>query len=161
MIRMTAVATVLLGAACAFRGAPVPVTGDARLLAGDWEGSYVSGETGRSGSIVFHLVAGADSAHGDVLMIPAQPVESRPPTAPEVPQLYRRLTRVLTISFVRCSDGEVTGRLDPYEDPETGERITTLFEGRLKAGALSGRFVTLYPGGHRAAGTWSVRRREE
>jgi len=161
MTKISGIAVLLLGAACAFRGAPVPVTGDARLLAGDWEGSYVSRETGRSGSIVFHLVAGADSAHGDVLMIPAQPVDLRLPTAPEVEQLYGRQTRVLTISFVRCTAAEVSGRLDPYEDPETGERVTTTFEGRLKGNTLTGSFVTLYQGGARAAGTWSVRRREE
>ena len=59
--------TALLAAACVYHGTPVPVTGDTRTLEGEWEGTYSSEQTGRSGSILFHLKAGTDSAWGDVL----------------------------------------------------------------------------------------------
>jgi len=161
MTRLRAtIAALLLGLGCTYQGTPVPVAGDTNLLAGEWDGTYVSQETGRSGSIVFHLKAGTDSAYGDVLMIPTQADYSRPPTLPESPQPFRKLGRVLTISFVQCEGGEVTGRLDPYEDPDTGERIYTTFEGRLKGNTFKGTFVTLYPtSGHRTAGKWSVERK--
>lgn len=156
------IAALLLGLGCTYQGTPVPVAGDTRLLAGEWEGTYSSPETGRTGSIVFHLKAGTDSAYGDVLMLPAQAEYWRPPTLPESPQPFHKPGRVLTISFVQCEAGRVTGRLDPYEDPDTGERIYTTFEGRLKGKTFKGTFVTLYPGsGHRVAGTWSVERKQE
>src|SRR5256886_5468755 len=53
------------------RAVPVGGTaGDMAALAGQWEGSYSSASTGRSGSISFTLSAGNDSAFGDVIMIP-------------------------------------------------------------------------------------------
>jgi len=63
---------LLLAGACTYHGTPVPVVGDTRSLSGEWEGTYSSEQTGRSGSIMFHLKAGTDSAWGDVLMIPEQ-----------------------------------------------------------------------------------------
>jgi hypothetical protein len=150
-------ALVLLGA-CTYQGTPVPVMGDTRLLAGDWEGTYQSEETGRSGTINFSLKAGTDSAFGDVWMVPRQAEHLQHPGAdPGDYRPPRALPRPLRISFVRCADGEVTGTLDPYEDPETGERIFTTFEGRIEGSTFSGRFVSLYqPSGVRARGTWSV-----
>ena len=157
-----ALAALLLGSGCTYQGTPVPVAGNTSLLAGQWDGTYSSRETGRTGSIVFHLKAGTDSAYGDVLMIPAQADYSRPPTLPDSPQPFRKPSRVLTISFVQCDDGAVTGRLDPYEDPDTGERIYTTFEGRLKGNSFKGTFTTLYPGGvHRVTGKWSAERKRE
>ena len=50
---------------------PVPVLGtrtDIAALTGEWVGTYTSGESGREGSIVFQLEAGADTAQGDVMM---------------------------------------------------------------------------------------------
>ena len=51
-------------AACAVPSPPVPVVGapsDVAQLAGEWEGQYSSVETGRRGSIFFHIAAGTDS----------------------------------------------------------------------------------------------------
>lgn len=152
-------ATALLGTGCGFQGTPVPVTGETALLEGEWEGTYTSRESGRVGSILFRLAAGTDSAYGDVLMIPAQVGTMRMPGAPEIPQAERKLPTALAISFVRCEDGEVTGRLDPYRDPDTGERVFTTFEGRLHGNEFRGTFTTFYQGsGHRVTGTWSVKR---
>ena len=61
-LRTGAVSGLLFAAACVAPGTPVPVVGDIQLLAGRWEGSYQSEETGRMGSIAFELEAGTDSA---------------------------------------------------------------------------------------------------
>ena len=147
-------------AACTTTGAVVPVIGDARALVGEWRGTYGSDETGRTGSIVFTLAAGADSAFGDVVMVPA--TEDPTPagrTGIENPHLHR-LPRVLAISFVQCGGGEITGRLDVYQDPDTHERVLTTFAGRLQGNTLKGTFVSLFEtSGHRAGGKWEVTRK--
>ena len=163
MSRMSRViAAVLLGTSCTWQGTPIPVTGDTRVLQGDWEGTYFSEQSGRTGSILFQLKAGSDSAYGDVLMIPAQAEEVGPSRLPPIPEMFRRSPRVLRISFVQCGGGEVTGLLDPYQDPDTGERVYTTFAGRFKGNELQGTFSSSYPGGvHRLAGTWSVKRKPQ
>ena len=145
-------------AGCQFQGTPVPMIGDTRLLAGDWEGTYSSDETGRSGLIHFSLKAGTDSAFGDVWMVPRHADQGYRPAADPGDQSFpRALPRPLPTSFVRCADGDVTGRLHPYEDPETGERIFTTFEGTLHGSRFEGRFASLYqPSGMRASGVWTV-----
>lgn len=73
-MRAPGLIVLLAAAGCASNRAPVPVTGERAELAamaGRWEGWYRSDETGRSGSIVFRLTAGGDSAAGDVVMTPA------------------------------------------------------------------------------------------
>jgi hypothetical protein len=160
MSRMSSVvAAVMLGTSCTYQGTPVPVTGETSLLEGEWEGTYSSDQSGRTGSILFQLKAGTDSAYGDVLMIPAQVEELRSPNQPQVPGLVRKPARLLRISFIRCEDGQVTGNLDPYEDPDTRERILTTFEGRLRGNEFNGAFSSFYPGsGHLVSGKWSVKR---
>lgn len=154
-----AAALLMLGAGCTYQGTPVPVVGDTKLLEGEWDGSYSSPQTGRTGSIVFQLKAGTDSAYGDVLMVPAQAEELWSPSRPQSPETIRKPARLLRIAFVRCGDSHVTGNLDPYEDPNTGERILTTFEGTLRGDEFSGEFLSLYPGsGQRVTGTWSVKR---
>ena len=86
-------------------------------------GGYPGAQCGRAGSILFPLMAATDSAYGDVLMVPAQVEELRSPNQPQVPDFVRKPARVLRISFIRCGDGQVSGNLEPYEDPNTGERI--------------------------------------
>ncbi|HLG05900.1 MAG TPA: hypothetical protein VI383_07110 [Gemmatimonadales bacterium] len=147
-------------AGCIYRGTPVPVAGDTRLLAGEWEGTYESEATGRSGIITFSLKAGTDSAFGDVLMVPRRAEYPQAPGAEPGGNLPRAMTRLLRISFVWCAAGAVTGRLDPYEDPDTGERIQTVFEGLLDRSTFAGTFVSVYAtSGRRVAGTWTVTRK--
>jgi hypothetical protein len=149
-----------LTAACASPGSPVPVAGDTRILAGEWDGTYMSRETGRSGSIVFRLKAGTDSAFGDVVMVPATADLPEARVNAPAPDPLRRMPRVLTISFVQCGDGEVTGRLDPYEDPDTHERVVTTFQGRLSGNRFEGTFVSVIgTSGYRVAGTWWAERK--
>lgn len=152
---------VMLGAGCTYQGTPVPVVGDTQLLEGEWDGTYSSEQVGRSGSIQFQLKAGTDSAYGDVLMIPARMEEVQLPTVAFVPGQFRKTPHLLKISFVRCEGGDVTGRIDPYVDPDTGEQIYTTFEGRLRGKEFQGTFSTYYPGSSRAlTGKWLVTRRK-
>ena len=156
------VATALLGASCTWQGTPVPIVGPTESLAGEWEGSYSGLQTGRTGSILFRLKAGTDSAYGDVVMIPVGADEVKPQVLAQSVEHSRRMPHLLRISFVRCEPGKVAGTLDPYSDPETGERVLTTFEGSLQGAEFQGTFSSLYPGsGRRLAGTWSVKRTKQ
>jgi hypothetical protein len=137
-------AAVLAG--CGGSQAPVPVVGraaDVSQLAGEWYGEYSSVESGRSGSIVFKLVAGADSATGDVVMTPQwvtrqgnMPMQPSPTPQPT--------SQPLSIRFVRVSGGQVSGALDPYPDPNCGCTLHTTFVGRLRADTLEGTYTSLH-----------------
>jgi hypothetical protein len=93
----------------------VPIEGTARdlsALAGRWEGEYESPATGRLGSIVFDLTAGADHAKGDVLMIPRGSTTSygpMPRTGQESPS-PAATSQILTIRFVKAEGGKVRSR---------------------------------------------------
>jgi hypothetical protein len=72
MARWTLVA-VAASLACASTPETVPLVGsrsDVSSLVGEWSGEYDGGSSGRSGSIVFVLRSAADTARGDVMMIP-------------------------------------------------------------------------------------------
>ena len=78
---VAALAVVAMG--CRTRLDPVPVAGvhtEVEQLIGDWDGTYSSSESRRTGSIFFQITAHGDSAFGDVLM-PVTPgtVGPRPP----------------------------------------------------------------------------------
>ena len=122
---------VLLGlvAACSANPSPVPVqasAADRDHLAGRWEGTYESQETGRSGSIVFNLDAGRDIGRnrvrlhiGDVVMVPAERDRRSYQTdrsLPRSPQMAP--AEVIPIRFVRVRGDRVTGRLEAYRAPE-------------------------------------------
>ena len=151
----------------AARQPPVPLAGtprDVAALAGQWEGSYTSAATGRSGSISFTLSTGTDSAFGDVIMIPrgwGRPLQAwdRPGSA-GAPGTQPRAA-VLTINFVRVAGGRVTGRLAPYADPESGAPLATTFEGQLSGDVIEGTYTTLGAGsGVAQRGQWKVTRRK-
>ncbi len=153
----------MLLAACAANRTPVPVVGpsaDIAALAGEWVGDYSSTESGRSGSISFTLRAAADSAFGDVVMIPAgwgRPLAPwRRETAAAAP---RPQPEVLTINFVRVEGCCVSGTLVPYADPETGARLVTAFTGRLNGDTIEGTYTTRLPSGATQTGRWTVQRR--
>jgi hypothetical protein len=132
--------------ACTGTQAPVPVSGseaDLAQLAGEWVGEYSSVETGRSGSIVFHLIAGTDSAHGDVLMSAgAMQAQPRMPETGQVPGAQVPAPQTLAISFVRIAGGRVSGRLAPYTDPDCQCPMRTVFEGRLNGTVLEGTYTS-------------------
>jgi hypothetical protein len=160
--------------ACAAKHAPVPLVGehaDVSALIGQWSGDYSSAESGRAGSISFTLRAAADSAFGDVIMVPSgtgkplvpwRPQDqtnpgaqvTQPTGANQSPQ-----TTVLTIRFVRVESGHVSGTLAPYAEPQSGARLLTTFTGEVKGNSITGSYSTLLPSGETQTGRWSVERR--
>ena len=166
MFRSPALATLLMLAltACGAARAPVPLVGaaaDVGALTGEWAGEYSSAESGRSGSISFTLRAAGDSAFGDVVMIPRAWGRALVPwTQPNVAGSGQApASTVLTIRFVRVERGHVSGTLDPYADPQTGERLLTAFTGELSGNTITGTYTTRLPSGETQSGRWSVQRR--
>ena len=159
-IGILAVIPVVIGA-CATVPTPVPVVGDTASLsqlAGEWGGDY-RGQT-RSGTIVFRLEAGADTAYGDVVMIPRQRRESRlPEQDPSAGLPTPRTVEVLTIAFVRASGGGLSGRLTPYRDPECDCVLDARFQGRIRGDVIEGTYTsTPVTGGPTQTSTWKVKR---
>ncbi len=145
-IAVVAMAFMVLGsqAACRTTSPSVQVLAQRAELAslvGEWVGEYSSAESGRSGSIVFKLAAGADSAAGDVVMTPRGGGE--PLSANEPPGGAARPTpQPLRIRFVRLESGAVSGTLEPYRDPELGILLSTVFTGTLDGDQIRGTFTT-------------------
>jgi hypothetical protein len=132
---MLAAALAVFGSGCAALHSLIPVFGppqDLAALVGEWHGEYGSSQTGRTGSILFELQAGRDTASGDVVMIPRESRISPARVEPQTMRSARALADVLRIRFVRIEDGKVSGRLDPYRDPENGAALVTTFIGRLR-----------------------------
>jgi|SRR5688572_9357423 hypothetical protein len=161
MWRQLACAAAVLTAACGAPSTPVPVAGtstDLQSLAGEWTGEYSSTETGRSGSIVFRLTAGTDSATGDVMMGPQGGVAGPGGSGASTPE-GARPTKVLTIRFVQVEGGTVRGRLDPYVEVECACTLLTVFNGELRGDTLSGSYTSrLQTTGQEQHGRWKVTR---
>lgn len=167
MLRFKSVPALLLPlvlAACGASRSRVPVMGtssDLSTLAGDWAGDYSSAESGRSGSISFTLRAATDSAFGDVTMIPAglgRPLQPwRGDNVTGAGQIAP--STVLTIRFVRVESTRVNGTLDPYADPQSGQRLLTTFTGEVKGNTIEGTYRTRLPSGETQSGRWTVQRR--
>lgn len=157
------IATCVAG--CSGAPEPVPVVGspaDLRALAGEWGGEYQGEATGRSGTIVFQLAAGADTAYGDVVMISRERNEARLPVQdPSAGLPISRAPDVLTIAFVRAAGGGVTGRLKPYRDPDCDCTVDTRFEGHLEGDRIEGTFTSRHvESGEVRTGTWKVKRKK-
>ena len=150
-------------AACSASRSPVPVVGtapDVTALSGEWAGEYSSVESGRSGSISFTLRPAGDSATGDVMMVPKGWGRALVPwNEPGRAAATSQSPSVLTIRFVRVESGHVSGTLDPYADPQTGERLLTTFNGELKGNSIAGTYTTRLTSGDTQTGRWSVQRR--
>lgn len=93
---------------------------DLEILAGEWAGKYESAALGRRGSIEFKLKGGTEEARGDVLMVPSGRRTPYQAQAYEDGQHARSMpaSEILTINFIRASDGSIAGRLDRYWDPD-------------------------------------------
>ena len=148
---------------CAGTPEPVPVVAepmDLALLQGEWRGEYRASTVRRSGSILFRLEAGSDTAFGDVVMIPAD--ADRPLGPPDLqggPEADPSRPQVLRIAFVRVEKGTVSGTLEPYRDPDCGCAVSTTFTGTLEGDEISGTFVAVRgAGGGRFSGSWRVSR---
>ena len=158
-----ALAALVLLPGCSSTPPPVPVegtAGDLSALAGRWEGEYESPATGRLGSIVFDLTAGADHANGDVLMVPRGSTTPYGPVprSGEETATPEATSQILTIRFVKAEGGKVSGTLDPYWDPDCKCEVTTTFVGDVRGDTVSGTFASSRNAG-RVFGTWKVNRK--
>ena len=160
---LTISAAIVLAAACATKPEPIPLSadpGNLGALVGNWNGEYSSDVTGRSGSIIFKLSAGKDTAFGDVVMVPRAAAAMQ--SAPDRPQTNTTppSSEVLTIRFARVEGGAVSGTLNPYTDPGCGCTVQTIFVGRLTdSNTIEGTFTTTgsgLPGAQ--SGRWKVKR---
>lgn len=141
---------------------PVPLSGppaDIATLEGEWSGAYHSyQESGRSGTIHFRLVAGQDTARGDVLMHVAgrETADALPrydPWGDVAP------SRLLHVTFVPAAGSTIYGRIDPYHDPVCGCEVETTFTGHIRGNLLEGNFVSQHlNGADRTEGRWRVLR---
>ena len=155
----------LVAGGCSTVPAPVLVVGapaDLGQLAGEWGGDYHGETSGRSGSIVFKLTAGADTASGDVVMIPRERREQRLPVQdPSAGLPTSRTPEVLSIAFVRATGGGVSGRLKPYRDPDCDCMTITRFEGRMRGDVIEGTFTSTHVDRpDTQTGTWKVTRKK-
>ncbi len=125
------------GPGCSSNPQPISVVGerdDINLLVGTWRGHYEADDNSRSGVIEFQLARDSDTASGSVIMYAG---DDRAPTAsPEGASMSHRLA----IRFIQLGKGFVSGRLDPYEDPDCRCVIETLFEGRLTGDVIEGGY---------------------
>jgi hypothetical protein len=133
---------------------------DLEILAGEWSGEYKSAALHRHGSIEFRLNAGTSEAHGDVLMTPrgartsyqSRPYHHDSPVATGIPS-----PELLTIKFIRASNGYITGLLDRYWDPDRSCFANTTFRGYVGLGIVEGTFDTTFECGvGQATGTWTA-----
>jgi hypothetical protein len=150
-------------AACTSAPEPVPVAGidvEVAALAGEWSGYYGSPATGRTGSIVFNLEAGRDTAYGDVTMIPrgwTKPLG--PMDDPAAEARNAPAPQVLRIAFVQVEGNEVSGTLQPYEDPDCHCGVYTTFTGLVMGDVIEGKFRARMAGGPVYEGSWRVERK--
>ena len=147
--------------------APVPVqaqSADLSALVGEWTGEYSSAATGRSGSIVFTLAAGRDTAFGDVVMVPrgaSDPLVPDPRAGGAGTVVAPSAGRGLTIRFVRLTGDSVSGVLDPYRAPDCNCVLTTTFAGRVRDDRIEGTYTTRgEASGSPQTGRWEVTRRK-
>jgi hypothetical protein len=133
--------TLLIVAACGGGASEVAVKGpdlDLARLAGDWLGDYHGTESGRQGPIHFQLQLGQHTADGTVLMGGANP---------------------LKIQFISISHDKVSGKIDPYTDPQCQCQVQTEFDGTVAGNAIEGTFTTKVIGKDvEQHGSWSVKR---
>jgi hypothetical protein len=132
---------------------------DIRALAGSWSGGYSSNESGRAGSISFAVKESADSAFGDVIMVPsAGEALVAADVASGMHQMHAPSATVLEIRFVNATGGEVEGALEPYVAPDCQCTVRTVFHGVVKGDRIDGMYTTYGPNGLTQEGKWSVTR---
>lgn len=151
--------------ACAMNPPPVPVSADPpgqALVIGEWAGEYYTPGVAHSGSILLRFEDHDSTGfvcHGDVVLVTRaaqQPyrMDEEGFRQPEDP------VRVLAIESVDVKGDVVTGVMVPYQDPETGETLSTWFEGRVSGNRITGTLVTIHGrSGVRETGTWTAERK--
>jgi len=165
MFAAIAAAVTLLACANAPRAVPATLDPQGRmLLTGEWSGTYESTARGRSGYITFELEQDADSTicRGDVLMVPEATGEPVRPMAGRDNRTGQpfRAPRLLAIESLRVTGNMLSGRIEPYEDPETFHPVRTSFDGRVRGDTIRGTLVIQdQENGVRFEGTWMVVRK--
>lgn len=152
---------VAFTAACASTPQPVPLSeeqADIQTLDGEWIGEYHAYDpSDRSGTILFRLQAGQDTARGDVLMHLGgrETAEMIPMTTDPWADVAE--DQILTVTFVRAAGGAVHGQMDVYNDPVCGCEIRTTFTGRAKGNLMEGTYTSVHVNGaDRTVGAWRV-----
>lgn len=165
MIRLAAVAVFgLVATSCRYQPTPVVLQGSAADIAalhGEWVGEYSSVESGRSGSVVFNVVAGRDTAYGDVVMTTSsgQLIVAADATSTEHAR-HSTSPTILRIRFVRVFGGMVEGEMEAYIAPDCQCEVRTTFQGNAKGNMIEGDYVTRSETGMRQQGRWTVWRRQ-
>lgn len=131
---------------------------DWKALAGEWRGEYWMRQYDRHGLIAFRLVASPEAASGDVLMISdrfAWPCQ-RYPSDPAMRREAYDPTQLLTIRFVRAEHGYITGRIDPYWDPDRRCDAVASFHGSVDGDSIHGTVTSMCVGDVRGtvSGRW-------
>jgi hypothetical protein len=167
MLRVSSIMIAGLAAsaiACASHPPSTEVTAsdfDLNPLVGEWRGDYSSAQTGRKGTIAFTLRAGESSASGNIVMIPRADSLLSPAEQELVTNVSAPGKSVLRIDFIRKEGGNLSGILEPYQDPECACRVITTFQGSFRdARTIEGTFSTVpsQPGRSVTGGTWKVTR---
>jgi hypothetical protein len=158
------VAGLSLLVACAPQQPPAVLLQGSRseisALAGEWTGSYSSVDSRRDGSILFSIRAGADTAHGDVMMISERTGQRliAEDAGTRAHLSHAPSAEYLRITFVHVLDGVVEGALEPYVAPDCHCVVTTVFRGTVRDREIAGEYVSRGDAGLRQVGTWQVRR---
>jgi hypothetical protein len=130
-------------------------------IAGRWSGEYAGAQSGRSGSILFTVQAGKDTAYGDVMMTPQINQTLRAADHGTAAHgLHVSSPEMLRVTFIRVRGGSIEGSLEPYVAPDCNCVVTTVFRGTLSANRIEGDFVTRGASGLQQQGRWSVTRQE-
>jgi hypothetical protein len=156
-------AVTIVSGACVGNPRPVPLhasRADWETLAGRWRGSYETAAPSRRGLIDFTLSAGDRQASGDVLMIAEGtrvPYRPYPPGDPRLEPIDAAYAQLLTIRFVRAEQGEISGTIASYWDPDRNCQASATFLGATQAHAIEGTFTsTCEDGVRQLRGKWRV-----
>jgi hypothetical protein len=163
---VVAIGAATMGAgACAGNPPPVPVDAsraDWETLADRWTGSYTMSGPDRRGLIEFTLSAGEEQAAGDVMMIAEGtrvPYRLTPPGDPRLTPIEAPYTQLLTIKFVRAEQGQISGTIASYWDPDRSCQASATFLGSAEPRVIEGTFISTCEDGIRQVrGTWHVTR---
>jgi hypothetical protein len=126
-----------------------------QMLDGRWEGQYYNETAKRGGTIVLEFSGKRATGNGDVLLIPKGSTEalkpSRPPTEEET---LKQMPRITSIQFVKAEAGSLSGKMDPFIDPDCNCEVMATFYGKVTGDTIEGTFRTSAPG----EGTWKAKK---
>jgi len=110
-------------------------------LDGAWRGEHWTHAYDRHGTIALRLTASTEEASGEVLMISDRsgwPYQRYAPESGVAP--LEPFTELLTIRIVRAVDGQITGHLEPYWDPDRHCQAAATFLGSIDGDRIRGTF---------------------